>query len=112
MHAKIVGRIESTIPKDACLANCCTKSSREARLAEVPERQRQEIMRYGAMDFRKIWETRGGMAHYGPHVAPPVDDSHWCKYEYVIHKGDNLEEKDPLSPFLFLNYVLKQLFTQ
>ena len=30
MHAKIVGRIESTIPKDACLANCCTKSRRAA----------------------------------------------------------------------------------
>jgi len=50
-------------------------SSREARLAEEPERQRQEIMRYGLMGpwtSEKFERQGGAMAHYGPHVAPPV----------------------------------------
>ena len=63
----MAGRIESTI------TNCCTQSSREARLAKTSTGE-AEIGDYAfwVTDFRKIREARGGMAHYGPHVAPPV----------------------------------------
>lgn len=49
MHAKMVGRIESTIPKDACLANCCTKSRRAADRPDLLRNRRDRDRRLCVM---------------------------------------------------------------
>jgi hypothetical protein len=53
------------------------------------------------MDLKKL-EARGGMAHYGPHVAPPVAAVQLLLLQYLFivkTKRVKLEMAVPQSPW-------------